>query len=440
MQRGRFIVSSASAAALAACSSSAGFQPAPGPTVAPSGFTRLEITEFSRNAKLVASYRAGVAAMRAIADPHDERSWEYWHRAHFMSMGEPPPKYAHVWNQCKHHDTPYFYAWHRAFVYYFEQMVRTMSGDPAFTLPYWDYYKHPDLPAIFAEPTLPDGSANSLYWANRTGSKIFGMWYRPFKPWVKQFPNGHPGRYERLVEIDPHGFVHDEIGGDMGHVPTAALDPIFWAHHCNIDRLWSAWVAAGNGREMPPAGDPYYDPVFAFNLAGTWSMSVGTAADEAALGVRYSDLSLPSPPAGATLPARPPLRSGTPIALTTEPVSIALPAGSTGATLHLGDVRLSELGERGGFAIRVYVNLPERPAPLADEAKYAAGHVGSFGLSEARTEMKGMRMAAGPPGLALDLPEAAGRGEPLVVSFVPALAAALPRGALLAQVGNLTIA
>lgn len=28
----------------------------------------------------------------------------------------------------------------------------------------------------------------------------------------------------------------------MGGFSTAPLDPIFWLHHCNIDRLWEVWV------------------------------------------------------------------------------------------------------------------------------------------------------------------------------------------------------
>jgi tyrosinase len=27
----------------------------------------------------------------------------------------------------------------------------------------------------------------------------------------------------------------------MGAIPTAAGDPVFWVHHCNIDRLWESW-------------------------------------------------------------------------------------------------------------------------------------------------------------------------------------------------------
>ncbi|KAI5865367.1 Di-copper centre-containing protein [Durotheca rogersii] len=52
-----------------------------------------------------------------------------------------------------------------------------------------------------------------------------------------------------------HDNIHDWCGGDwtepdnnnirlsghMGHVPVAAFDPIFWIHHCNVDRATAIW-------------------------------------------------------------------------------------------------------------------------------------------------------------------------------------------------------
>ncbi|SCV49123.1 related to tyrosinase precursor (monophenol monooxygenase) [Fusarium fujikuroi] len=47
-----------------------------------------------------------------------------------------------------------------------------------------------------------------------------------------------------------HGAYHVTIGGDghMGSIASAAFDPIFWMHHCQIDRLFAIWQAA-NGDE-----------------------------------------------------------------------------------------------------------------------------------------------------------------------------------------------
>ena len=31
----------------------------------------------------------------------------------------------------------------------------------------------------------------------------------------------------------------------------APLDPIFWLHHCNIDRLWEAWLRRATTNKNP---------------------------------------------------------------------------------------------------------------------------------------------------------------------------------------------
>jgi tyrosinase len=37
--------------------------------------------------------------------------------------------------------------------------------------------------------------------------------------------------------------VHRLVGGFMANALLAGLDPLFWLHHCNIDRLWEAWMS-----------------------------------------------------------------------------------------------------------------------------------------------------------------------------------------------------
>ena len=53
------------------------------------------------------------------------------------------------------------------------------------------------------------------------------------------------GGREGALEITPHDAVHGALGqggGFMNGFTTAPLDPIFWLHHCNIDRLWEVWI------------------------------------------------------------------------------------------------------------------------------------------------------------------------------------------------------
>src|SRR4029453_12195811 len=40
--------------------------------------------------------------------------------------------------------------------------------------------------------------------------------------------------------------------------------PIFWLHHCNIDRLWEVWLAQGGSRANPGPG-PWQTTPFVFH-------------------------------------------------------------------------------------------------------------------------------------------------------------------------------
>ncbi len=56
-----------------------------------------------------------------------------------------------------------------------------------------------------------------------------------------------------------HNFGHGWIGGQMGDAFTSPLDPIFYLHHCNIDRIWAEWQNDGH------LGNNYY-PSFGFDM------------------------------------------------------------------------------------------------------------------------------------------------------------------------------
>jgi tyrosinase len=398
IDRRRFLISSASAATLAACSAPSTTALAPKALLnndlsrrAARQVTRLEVSEFARDASMVRAFRKAVIAMKADPNARHVLSWSYWHFSHWMSKEHPPHDMARVWNQCRHRK-PYFFAWHRGFLRYFELIVREISGHPNFALPYWDYYKNPKLPQIFAKPTLADGSANPLFWSNRASNVVKGLSYTPFGPAITTFPWGPADSFEDLTERNPHGHVHDQVGGSMGNVPTAPADPVFWVHHCNVDRYWSAWLAAGAGRHMPPAGDSWWNQTFYYDLDRSWKAPVRSMVDTRNLGYTYDDESLPVAPPDALLPARPPSaylagENGTgPIALRLEPFAIDIPIEASRAharslALQLDGIRLTEAGRRGGYSFAIYANLPEGRVPLAREAQYSIGEFGPFELS-----------------------------------------------------------
>ena len=61
----------------------------------------------------------------------------------------------------------------------------------------------------------------------------------------------HEGIGFSLLEGQPHNSVHNNIGGIM---PTllSSIDPIFFMHHCNIDRLWDVWTRKQVKRGLSP--------------------------------------------------------------------------------------------------------------------------------------------------------------------------------------------
>ena len=48
-----------------------------------------------------------------------------------------------------------------------------------------------------------------------------------------------------------HNRVHIYIGGTTLIVPQASNDPIFFLHHCNIDRLYEEWLDQYSYQDFP---------------------------------------------------------------------------------------------------------------------------------------------------------------------------------------------
>ena len=59
--------------------------------------------------------------------------------------------------------------------------------------------------------------------------------------------NGNKAPLEGQAHDSVHGIVGASRGGQNGLMASSlsALDPIFWLHHCNIDRIWAVWNQRG---------------------------------------------------------------------------------------------------------------------------------------------------------------------------------------------------
>lgn len=53
------------------------------------------------------------------------------------------------------------------------------------------------------------------------------------------------GRLRATTSLESvHDDIHGRAGGSRGHMSSldvSAMDPIFWLHHCNVDRVWAMW-------------------------------------------------------------------------------------------------------------------------------------------------------------------------------------------------------
>jgi peroxiredoxin len=132
----------------------------------------------------------------------------------------------------------------------------------------------------------------------------------------------------------------------MAEFSTVGGDPIFYLHHCNLDRIWESWNRLGNSNPT----DPKYQSrkfTFADRNGKRVDMPVSAGDRVAQLGFEYDKYELP-PKAGSTTPGSgaptptptPPKLAVTPPAQT-SPVSreVTMPAagGATAPTWSLSD-------------------------------------------------------------------------------------------------------
>jgi tyrosinase len=248
----------------------------PTPTRAP---VRLRHRRSARrlSAGQQADLREAVTLAQKIGD---DRGYQYWAGIH----GLPLPEY------CQHR-SPLFLPWHRAYLYFFEKALQDRI--PGVTLPWWDWTQHQPqgLPPVYAR-TRVGGRKNPLASspiqpAGRRNPKESKTW-RQFGPqsWLPQsaevetvLANRDYFTFQNQLE-NIHNGVHGSVGGTMGYIETSAYDPLFWAHHCMIDRLWYLWQLNHPGARLPAA---YLDVALP-----PFPMTVRQTLDITALGYDYA--------------------------------------------------------------------------------------------------------------------------------------------------------
>ncbi|PNX58190.1 polyphenol oxidase, partial [Trifolium pratense] len=227
------------------------------------------------------------------------------------------------------HKSWLFLPFHRWYLYFYERILGSLINDPTFAIPFWNF-DAPDgmqIPSIYTKPN------SSLYDCKRDPKHqpptLIDLAFNRNNPnpnpsvetnlstmYNTMFSNGatsiqfHGSPYRAgdqpdpgagSIENSPHNPIHVWCGDpgqpnreDMGHFYSSGRDPLFYALHANVDRLWSIWKTLG-GKRKDPTDDDWLETSFLFydenkNLV---KVKVKDGLDERKLGYCYQDVDIP---------------------------------------------------------------------------------------------------------------------------------------------------
>lgn len=186
---------------------------------------------------------------------------------------------------CKH-SVYSFIAWHTPYIYQFELLLNryNMSNDKEYiSLPYLDLtdttvdFSFLNMEKITIkynknDTTIDNPLAGAYYYKDNVKTKtvrngfltpkttqekmqvevvkkqlnnaLYATTYETFSSHPVQYvKSGLMTKYTPLET--PHNSLHDIIGGtggNMSDISISAFDPLFWIHHCNMDRHFYTWM------------------------------------------------------------------------------------------------------------------------------------------------------------------------------------------------------
>jgi tyrosinase len=214
-----------------------------------------------------------------------------WH--HLAMMRMTPPSHG---DRNAAHSGPAFLPWHRLMLLLFELQMQRVLGDNTVGLPYWDWAADGDLD--------PDQQVGAPLWDGTTGIGGSGtpvsdgpFHSGAFRVEIEALsrvqlrvtdrglrralgdigvPLPTPGQVAAALDEDTfdrfpwdrdslsfrnrlegwlpqgmHNFIHGWVGGDMNPA-TSPNDPVFYLNHCNVDRIWEAWMTDRGRTYAPP--------------------------------------------------------------------------------------------------------------------------------------------------------------------------------------------
>ncbi|XP_020574987.1 polyphenol oxidase, chloroplastic-like [Phalaenopsis equestris] len=267
-------------------------------------------------------YERATALMRALPDDHP---WNFLTQANVHCAYCSGGYYQQGQEMTLEiHNSWHFFTWHRAYLYFYERILGKLINDTSFALPFWNW-DHPSgmtIPPIYRRPSsslfnptryptalkfinLGDCEGNNTpesipkqkqcnlqamhrqFIAGFNSSLLF--FGSPYRAADQPYPGGGP------IESSPHGPIHISTSADMEYMDTAARDPIFFAHHGNIDRLWTIWERISMNKSRVFKDKDFLDASFLFwdeNMQFV-RIFVRDIMDTRKLGYVYEEVPLP---------------------------------------------------------------------------------------------------------------------------------------------------
>jgi hypothetical protein len=171
--------------------------------------------------------------------PTDRCSMTYQAGLHYYHCYQPVPAVPPSARYPQIHGSSAFLPWHRAYLYYFERVVQSLSNAPHFRLAAWDWEVNKNVPAAYNHWVTVAGMQGCQIVRDNGVAEVADPTGWLLSASSVDFQGSQYGTGNSMD--GPHDTVHRSIGDFMHRIEFSALDPIFSAHHANIDRFWEAW-------------------------------------------------------------------------------------------------------------------------------------------------------------------------------------------------------
>jgi|GEM_PF-464546 len=228
------------------------------------------------------------------------------------------------------HRCPAFLPWHRRFIWDLERELQRVTGNSELGLPYWNWPLGDGSASMWTDDLL-GGDGDPITGVVQTGPFREGEWtivnsagnaagpltrafgrsglailstqsdieqvlgVTPYDspPWIMGAAPSFRDQLEGWTGPNLHNRGHVWVGGSMLPM-TSPNDPVFFMHHCMVDKIWHEWQLRFPGQGYLPESGARFGQNLTDPMAGTPAGLIGSrpidVLDSAGLEIEYDRL------------------------------------------------------------------------------------------------------------------------------------------------------